>query len=166
VKPLPKADELTQPYWEHARQHELWIERCRACDEYRHPPLPLANPNVSGVQDALPPPPRTCRHCGVTDYVWSKLSGKGVVYSYIIDYQRLVPGFPEPYVVAQVVPVEAQRDTVRITANVIGCALEDVYIGMPVEVTFQDVTVEVTLPQFQPVPDAKLRSRGEEPGTP
>ena len=35
--------------------------------------------------------------------------------------------------------------------NIVGCANEDVYIGMPVEVVFDDMTDEVTLPKFRPV---------------
>jgi uncharacterized OB-fold protein len=62
----------------------------------------------------------------------------------------MVPTFDEPYVIAQINPVESLDNMVRITANIKECALGDVYIGMPVEVVFEDVTSEVTLPQFRP----------------
>ena len=135
VKPLPQSDELTAPYWEAARKHELHIQRCTHCAEYQHPPYDY------------------CRKCDATDLEWTKISGKGKVYSFIVDHRLMVPGFSEPYVVAQVNPVEAQTDLVRVTTNIRGCEPAAVYIGMPVEVTFEDVRPDTTLPQFKPIRD-------------
>ena len=39
---------------------------------------------------------------------------------------------------------------VRMLTNIVGCAPDDVRIGMPVEVVFDDVTPTVTLPKFKP----------------
>jgi hypothetical protein len=38
----------------------------------------------------------------------------------------------------------------RITTNVVGCPNSDLQIGMPLEVTFEDITDEVSLPKFKP----------------
>jgi len=81
---------------------------------------------------------------------WTRLSGRGEVYSFVIDRRLMIPGFEEPYVVAQINPVEAQQDTVRITANIQGCEPEAVYIGMPVEVVFEERGDDTVLPQFIP----------------
>ena len=143
VKPVPVADDLSRPYWDAARKHELRIQRCAACGNYQHPPR------------------TSCEQCHASTFDWPALSGRGVIYSFIVDHRMMTPGFPEPYVVAQVNPVEARRNTVRITTNIRGCELEDVYIDMAVEVLFEDVNPEVTLPQFRPAPEAKLKSRGE-----
>jgi uncharacterized OB-fold protein len=35
--------------------------------------------------------------------------------------------------------------------NIVGCEPEEVHIGMEVEVVFEDVTSEVTLPKFKPL---------------
>jgi uncharacterized OB-fold protein len=145
VKPVPAPDDLTRPYWEAAKRKELTIQRCKACGEYRHPP-----------QEA-------CPECQSKETEWTKLSGKGTIYTFIIDHRLMVPGFDEPYVVMQVNPVEAQHDTVRITSNLRNCPREDAYIGMPVQVLFEERTPEVTLPQFEPAPEAKLRSKGQTP---
>ena len=56
-----------------------------------------------------------------------------------------------PYVIAIVELEEGPR----LTANILGCPVEDVRIGMTVGVRFEDVSPEVTLVQFQP--------RGESP---
>ena len=68
----------------------------------------------------------------------SAVSGRGEVYSFVIDRRLLVPGFDEPYAVAQVNPVESDDDAVRITANLVECELDAIEIGMPVEVVFVD----------------------------
>ncbi len=39
---------------------------------------------------------------------------------------------------------------VRLMTNVVGCAPDQVRIGMPVVVEFDDVTPEVTLAKFRP----------------
>ncbi len=36
-------------------------------------------------------------------------------------------------------------------SNIIGCKIEDVKIGMPVEEVFDDVTEDVAIPKFRPV---------------
>lgn len=133
VKPIPAPDDLTRPYWEAAKKHELRIQRCSACQTYRHPPGP------------------TCPTCNSDSYEWTQLSGRGTVYSFIIDRRLMVPGFNEPYAVIQVVPEEAQTDVVRITANLRDCDLADIRIGMAVEVLFEQRTDDVVLPQFRPV---------------
>jgi len=36
-------------------------------------------------------------------------------------------------------------------SNLVECSNEEIYVGMPVEVVFEDVTDEVTLPKFRPI---------------
>ena len=45
----------------------------------------------------------------------------------------------------------------RLLSNVIGCPWEDVKVGMPVRVIFEDVTPEMTLPKFVPSPSGRGR---------
>jgi uncharacterized OB-fold protein len=141
IVPIPEPDDLTRPFWESARRHDLRIQRCRSCHFYVHPPQ------------------ERCPECGASDFEWASLTGRGFVYSFVIDHRNMVPGFNGPYVAAQINPVEARSDRVRITANIRDCEPSDVYIGMPVQVFFQDLTPEITLPQFRPAADAMLKSR-------
>jgi uncharacterized OB-fold protein len=143
VRPVPEPDALSAPYWNAARRHELHLQRCRSCASFMHPPE------------------ENCRHCGSADFEWVPVSGRGTVYSFVVDHRLMVPGFSEPYVVAQVNPVETDDDVVRITANIRGCDVHDVYIGMPVEVFFEDLTADVTLPQFRPAPEAAPPAKQE-----
>ena len=52
-----------------------------------------------------------------------------------------------PYVVALV----EMEERVKMMTNIVECDPKDVYIGMDVEVLFDDVTPDVTLPKFKPV---------------
>lgn len=129
-KPLPVTDEDTQPFWDYCKQHELRVQKCKSCGELHYPPSPI------------------CPHCLSMDLEWAKLSGKGEVYSFIVVRRRYHPGFaPDiPYTVA----IIETEESIRMLSNVVGCKPEDVRIGMPVEVFFDDVTPEFSLPKFKP----------------
>jgi uncharacterized OB-fold protein len=66
-----------------------------------------------------------------------------------VTHQNQAPGFREslPYVHAIVELAEGPR----LMTNVVECPVDQVRIGMPVEVVFDDVTPEMTLPKFRPV---------------
>lgn len=57
------------------------------------------------------------------------------------------PGFKAPY---SVVLVEMEEG-VHLVSNMIDVHSEDAYIGMPVEVVFDDITEDLTLPRFRKV---------------
>ncbi len=59
-----------------------------------------------------------------------------------------MPGFVEdvPYVLAVVTLEEGPR----MTTNIVQCAPEDVRIGLPVEVVFEDIADGISLPKFRP----------------
>jgi uncharacterized OB-fold protein len=40
---------------------------------------------------------------------------------------------------------------VRMLTNIVECKPEEVKVGMPVEVTFEDATPEISIPVFKPV---------------
>jgi uncharacterized OB-fold protein len=128
-RPLPRIDEETRGFWEACARHELYVQHCRGCRRFRHPPRAL------------------CPVCLSSDVDWVRASGRGTVYSFTVTYQNQAPGFREhvPYVLA-IVELE---EGVRLMTNVVGCAPDAVRIGMPVEVEWEDVTDEVTLPLFK-----------------
>lgn len=133
-KPLPIIDEDSRPYWEAARRHELSLPQCNDCGKFHFYPRNF------------------CPHCKGQSLTWKAVSGKGKVYSYTVPRVPISPAYQDsvPYVVALVELDEGPR----IMANIIDCQPEEVEIGAEVEVTFQDVTDEITLPQF------RLVSRG------
>jgi uncharacterized protein len=82
---------------------------------------------------------------------WSGVesSGKGRVYASSISYQPAHPAFADdvPYVLA----IIELDEGVRMHTNVIGIDPKEVEIGMRVEVAWDDVTPEISLPKFRPI---------------
>jgi uncharacterized OB-fold protein len=58
-----------------------------------------------------------------------------------------------PYVVALI----DLEEGARMASNIVGCAPGDVTAGMPVEVVFEKLTEEITLPKFRPAVGASDR---------
>jgi uncharacterized OB-fold protein len=79
------------------------------------------------------------------------MKGTGTVYSFIVVHQATLPGFGQevPYVVAWI--ELSEQEGLKMVSNVIGCKPQEVTVGMPVEVAFDEVTPEITLPKFRPV---------------
>lgn len=128
--PLPEITAESRPFWDGCRRHELLVQRCRACGTFQHYPR--------GV----------CARCWGADLEWRPSAGRGTVYTFTVVHRSQAPGFKErlPYVLAYV----ELEEGVQVLTNLVGCAPGDVAIGMPVRVTFEDVTPEVSLPRFVP----------------
>jgi uncharacterized OB-fold protein len=97
------------------------------------------------------PPAPLCSHCRSWDFEWAKLDGSGEVFSYVVVHHSVIPAFAAemPYVVAQVA-LDGTDGAVRMTTNIVECPPDDVSVGMRVEVDFDDVTSEISLPKFRP----------------
>lgn len=132
IKPLPAPDDLTRPYWDAARRHELHMQHCMSCSNLQFPPE------------------QKCLQCGGDQLDWQQVSGRGIVHSFIIDHRLMTPGFDEPYIVVQVRPVESKSQDAIITANMRDCSFDEIAMDMPVEVVFEDLPQGITLPQFRP----------------
>lgn len=130
-KPVPVADEASRPFFDGAREHRLMIQRCETC----------------GV--VMWPVKTRCDNCLNATVTWVQASGKGTLYSFALMHQVYHAGFAEevPYNIAQVDLAEG----LRIISNVVGCSNDELKIGMALEVTFDDITDEMTLPRFRPV---------------
>ncbi len=130
TKPLPQPNEVSQPFWDAAKRHELQIQRCNACGTHIFYPR------------------EACAECLSPDLIWIPVSGKGTLYSYTIAQAPTHPAFAEdvPYVIAIVELEEGPR----ITTNLVGCQPDQVTIGMPVVASFEEVTPEMTLVKFRP----------------
>ena len=83
-----------------------------------------------------------------SDLEWREVSGRGTVYSFTVVRRTNNRAFLNdlPYVLAIVELAEGPR----LTTNIVGCPPEAVRCGMPVQVSFDDVTPEVTLVKFRP----------------
>jgi uncharacterized OB-fold protein len=131
LRPLPLPDDDTRPFWEGCRRHELRMQRCADCGALRFTPRPL------------------CPRCRSGDCEWVPVSGRGTVASRVVVHPPVLPAFADrvPYVV---VLVELAEDpTLRLVGNVLDAAPDEVEIGHPVEVAFEELTDEITLPQWR-----------------
>jgi uncharacterized OB-fold protein len=76
------------------------------------------------------------------------VSGRATVVTFTLNHQPWVPSPDHPYAIA-IVEIEEQPD-VRLMTNIVGCAPEEVAIGMPVQVRFEQHE-DVFIPVFAPV---------------
>ena len=130
LKPLPIPSPESVPFWEGAREHRLRIQQCRDCGGTWFPPATI------------------CAHCGSRNHGWIDASGAGKIHSFVTYHRLYNKGWKDelPYVVA-VIELE---EGARLLSNVVGIAPDDVACDMAVEVVFDDVTGDVTLPKFRP----------------
>ena len=130
AKPLPSISDFNRPFWEAAKRHELRLQCCKSCGKFWAPNGPV------------------CPHCFSEDYEWKRLSGRGRIATWVVFHKLYHPGFADelPYNVAFVEVDEGPR----IVSNIVGVKNEGLRIGMPVEVVFEDVTTDITLPKFRP----------------
>lgn len=130
---LPQVTDLNRHFWTGGERGALCFLRCRDCGTYIHPPV------------------RVCPKDHSKNVEPEAVSGRAQVASYTINHQPWMPGPELPYVVAI---VEIEEDpTVRLTTNIVGCAPEEVRIGMKVEVEFEkhpDGDETVWIPVFRP----------------
>lgn len=88
-----------------------------------------------------------CPNCSSWDTEQVKLSGKGKVYSWTVAHQAFHPAFIDEVPYASVI-VELDEE-VRLVTSIVDVRPGELYIGMLVEVVFEDVTSEITLPKFK-----------------
>ena len=92
-------------------------------------------------------PRESCRNCGSLEWSWERSSGKGTIYTWTVIHRALHPGFNNELPYAAVV-IELDEG-VRLVSHVVDVPVEALEVGVPVEVFFEDVTDEVTLPKFR-----------------
>ena len=124
---LPPLDESNRPFWTGGERGELLIMRGRTSGRFVHPPS-----DATEADGPLEP---------------VAVSGRGTVFTHTINEQPFHPDVPVPYVIALIQLVE-QAD-LRIPTNIVGCAVTEVSVGMPVRVTFEQQG-EVFVPLFEP----------------
>ena len=107
------------------------VQRCDNCGAYLYIPKDI------------------CNHCHSDQLTWTPISGHGEIYTYTVVRRAPTPAYAEdaPYTLAHVTMDEG----FRMIGKLNGVAPEDVRIGSPVQITYQEVTPEWTLMEFEPV---------------
>ena len=129
---LPRPTTETKQFWDGAKAGRLMLPWCRTCG------APHFYPRVC------------CPHCFGWDLEWRAASGRGTVHTFVINHKP-ARGFEAkvPYVIA----VIALEEGPRMLSNLVMAETptpENVRIGMAVEVLFDLVAPDVTLPKFRP----------------
>lgn len=130
-KPLPELTGLNGEFYNFCHAGELRFQRCADCGAWRHVPREI------------------CAECGSWEWNWERSKGSGEVFTWTVVNRPLHPAFAESAPYAPVV-VEMEEG-VRVLSEVIDVAPEELEIGMPLEVSFEPLTDEITLPKFKRV---------------
>jgi uncharacterized OB-fold protein len=129
--PIPKPTPETRPFWEGTKEHVLRIQRCDDCGRHYFYPRPL------------------CPHCLSRRVTWVESSGRGHLHTFVINHRpprNLAASGP------LVIGIVELEEGARLLTNIVGIAPDPSAIrcDMPVEVVFEPITDEITLPKFRP----------------
>ncbi len=127
ARPLPTPE--TRHFWDGTNAGELRLQRCDACSKIYFPPRPF------------------CPSCASSTVSVFRASGRAILYSYVIHHQP-APGFTPPYAIAVVQLEEGPR----MMTNIVDCPQtpDALVLDMKLEVAFQKLDDEITLPLFRP----------------
>src|SRR3954464_8635670 len=111
---LPEITPLTLPFWDGTRNGKFLLPKCNSCGKH------FFRPEVASP------------HCFSPAWNWVEASGRATLYSYSVIHKAPARGFPTPTIFAVVEPAESPS----IFSNLVGCTVDDIRIGMPLEVMF------------------------------
>ena len=131
-KPLPDISPLTQPFWDGLREHRLVLQACQHCHTVRHYPRPV------------------CDQCYSMDSEWVVGSGHGTIHSWTVNHHPFHFAFKResPFITLTV----DLADGVRMQAPLRDADAALLKIGLAVQLIYEDVTPELTLPAFKLAP--------------
>jgi uncharacterized OB-fold protein len=129
--PIPKPTPETQPYWDAAKRRVLLIQRCEDCGEHYFYPRPL------------------CPRCLSRRVEWIEASGRGRLHTFVINHR---PPRKFPVEAPFVIGIVELEEGPRMLTHIVGVEPrpDAVRCDMALEVVFEDITPEITLPKFQP----------------
>jgi uncharacterized OB-fold protein len=130
-KPLPKPNDDNRLFWEGCREHQLRFQKCGDCGHVRWPPSII------------------CPICysDNTDHITA--GGRGTIFSFVVYHTAFHPAFEDdlPYVVAIVELEEGPR----LLTNIVSCSHDELRCELAVEVVWDDITEDFSLPKFSPL---------------
>lgn len=131
LKPeAPKSDADSATFWEGCQRDELLYQHCLDCRRAQFYPRDL------------------CSRCQGRRLEWRRSRLRGEVYSFTVVERPPNRSFQPPYVVALV----DLEEGFRMMLNLKGCGMEEVTLGMAVEVFFEESSRgEGKLPQARPL---------------
>src|SRR5690242_13441561 len=131
LKPIPSADEITQPFWEAVKEQRLVLQRCATCSYYNHPPRTV------------------CDACLSQELHFEPVSGRGRIHTFTVMHQRDVPGFESEAPFINIVVELEEQPMLLMVSNLPMAERDRVRIGAPVMVEFEDRGNGMVVPQFR-----------------
>jgi uncharacterized protein len=133
--PLPDVEfSEGASFWEGTRQGEIRFPKCQDCGKFHWYPTVL------------------CPFCHSSNIKWQALTSKAKLFTWTyVNWKLPVVVIRGPLIVILVEFDEAPG--LYLTSNLVDCRLEDVYIGMSLEVVFQKINDKLTIPLFKPMKD-------------
>jgi len=131
TRPIPVPNEWTKPFWESAKRGVLALQRCQACGHFQHPPY------------------ATCVSCMANDLAFEPVSGRGAIYAYTIMYHAGDRRFAAAIPYASIIVELDDAPGALLAANLLGAPYTEAKVGRRVEVIFEPLNDDFTLPQFR-----------------
>ncbi|TWC07289.1 hypothetical protein FBZ93_101581 [Bradyrhizobium macuxiense] len=128
-KPLPAPDADTAAFWRGLQHGKLLLQHCGRC---RH---------VQYYQQAA------CRACGSEELEHRAATGRGKVHSFSVVHRA--PGLAFKADVPYAVLLVELAEGPRMISTLVGSDPADVTFDMDVELVFDEVASDVTLPRFK-----------------
>ena len=131
TRPIPVPNEWTKPFWDAAKQGVLALQRCQACGRFQHPPYP------------------TCVNCVSIDLAFEPVNGRGSIYAYTIMYHGGDRRFARAIPYASIIVELDDAPGALLAANLLEAPYTEAKVGRRVEVVFEPLNDDITLPQFR-----------------
>ncbi|MDD9902520.1 MAG: OB-fold domain-containing protein [Rhodospirillaceae bacterium] len=131
TRPVPVPDQWTKPFWDAAKRESLELQRCQDCGHFQHPPYP------------------TCLNCMSIDLKFEPVGGSGTIYAYTFMYHTGDKRFASAVPYASIVVELDDAPGALMAANLLGVPHTEAKVGRRVEVVFEPLDDEITLPQFR-----------------
>ena len=88
-----------------------------------------------------------CPSCRSEAADWQEVSGRGELYTYTIVHRPIAPEQDLPFVIA-VIDLEG-AEGVRFISNLVETPTEELRIGMPVDLVWEDMSPDLAIPRFR-----------------
>ena len=131
TRPIPVPNEWTKPFWEAAKRGVLELQRCQSCGYFQHPPYP------------------TCTQCVATDLKFEPVRGLGTINAYTIMYHPGDKRFASAVPYASIIVELDDAPGALLAGNLLGAPYTEAKVGRRVEIVFEKLNDDITLPQFR-----------------
>lgn len=131
TRPIPVPDQWTQPFWDAANAGVLALQRCQSCKHFQHPPY------------------ATCVNCMAMELQFEEVRGSGKIYAYTIMYHAGDKRFAGAIPYASIIVELDDAPGALMAGNLLDADYTQAKVGRPVEVIFERLNDDITLPQFR-----------------